>query len=97
MELAEVKDRLKAIENAGRWPFVLFHTFDWAQRPLHLALTGWPQEARKKGRRLAVPRNAGDPEERTASTMTAWSVRGRDGVLLMDRDFRPPNEMMGAV
>lgn len=97
MELAEVKDRLKTIEDAlDDAPFVLFHTFEESARPLNLALTGrLRKHARKDGvwrsrEMLATLKNgAYGFDERQAR-----SVRGRDGVFLMDRDFRPPNEMM---
>src|SRR5262245_12412724 len=99
MELAEVKDRLKAIEDAldgGDVPFVLFHSFDRGARPLHLALTArLRKQAKKEGvwrsrEMLATLKNAAYGfDERQAR-----SVGGRDGVFLMDRDFRPANEMM---
>ena len=51
MELADVKDRLKAIEDAlDDAPFVLFHTFERGARPVHLALTArLRKHARKDG------------------------------------------------
>ena len=97
MELADVRDRLKAIEHAlDDAPCTLFHTFSPAARPLHLALTARIRKhARKEGvwrsrEMLATLKNAayGLDERR------ARSAGGRDGVFLMDRDFRPANEMM---
>ena len=97
MELAEAKERLKEVEGSlDDAPFVLFHTFDGGARPLHVALTGLLRKhARKAGvwrsrEMLATLKNAayGFDERR------ARSVGGRDGLFLLDRDFRPPNEMM---
>ena len=97
MELAEVKDRLKAIEDVlDDSPYVLFHTFERGARPLHLAMTArLRKHARKEGvwrsrEMLATLKNAAYGfDERQAR-----SVAGRDGIFLIDRDFRPANEMM---
>jgi hypothetical protein len=97
VELAEAKDRLKAIEDAlDGAPFVLFHTFERGARPLHVALTArLRKHARKAGvwrsrEMLATLKNAAYGfDERHAR-----SAGGRDGLFLMDRDFRPANEMM---
>src|SRR3954465_5794254 len=97
MELAEVKDRLKAIENAlDDAPFVQFHTFERGERPLHLALTArLRKHARKEGvwrsrEMLATLKNAAYGfDERQAR-----SIGGRDGLFLLGRKFRPANEMM---
>jgi hypothetical protein len=97
MELAEAKERLIAIEDAlDDAPFVLFHTFEPSTRPLHVALTS---RLRKHAKRCGVWRS----REMLATLKNAAygfderkarSVGGRDGLFLMDRDFRPPNEMM---
>lgn len=97
MGLAEVKDRLKAIDDVrDEAPFVLFHTFSSGAPPLHLALTAHLRKHARKagvwqsGEMLTTLKNAAYGfDERQAR-----SVRGRDGVFLMDRDFRPANEMM---
>ncbi len=97
MELAEAKDRLKAIEDAlADAPFVEFHAFEREGRTLHLAITArLRKSARKEGvwrsrEMLATLKNAsyGYDERR------ARSISGRDGIFLMDRTFRPANEMM---
>lgn len=97
MELAQAKERLKAIEDGlADAPFVLFHTFAAGGRPLHLALTArLRRHARKAGlwrsrEMLATLKNAAyGLDERQAR-----SVGGRDGLFLMDRGFEPVNAMM---
>jgi len=97
MELSEAKERVKAIENAlGDAPFVEFHTFTREGRTLRVALTGRLRKtARKEGvwgsrEMLTTLKNAahGFDESR------ARSVGGRDGIFVMDRSYRPANEMM---
>jgi hypothetical protein len=97
MELAEAKDRLKAIEDAlADAPFVEFHAFERAGRTLHLALTQRLRKcARKEGvwrsrEMLATLKNAAYGFD----DRQARSVGGRDGIFLLDRTFRPANEMM---
>jgi hypothetical protein len=97
MELAEAKERLKAIEDElVDAPFVEFHAFEREGRPLHLALTARLRKAaRKEGvwrsrEMLATLKNAayGYDEQQ------ARSSGGRDGIFLMDRTFRPVNAIM---
>jgi hypothetical protein len=97
MELAEAKARLKAIEGElASAPFVVLHTFEREGRPLHLALTERLRKAaRKEGvwrscEMLATLKNAayGFDEQQ------ALRAGGRDGIFLIDRTFRPANEMM---
>lgn len=97
MDLSEAKERLKAIERSlGNVPFVEFHTFEREGRALHVAVTERLRKyARKEGvwrsrEMLATLKNAtyGYDEQH------ARSVGGRDGLFLMDRGFRPANEMM---
>jgi Magnesium chelatase, subunit ChlI len=97
MELAEAKERLKAIEGTlADSPFVEFHAFEREGRTLHLAVTDrLRKKARKEGvwrsrELLATLKNAayGYDEQK------ARSVGGRDGIFLMDRTFHPANEMM---
>lgn len=97
LELADAKSRLKAIEGqlAGR-PFVEFHVFEREGRTLHVAVTEQLRKsARKQGvwlsrEMLATLKNASYGfDERNAR-----SVGGRDGIFVMDRTFRPANEMM---
>lgn len=97
MELAEAKDRVKAIEHSlAGVPFVEFHAFEREGRTLHVALTERLRKtARKEGvwrsrEMLATLKNAAYGfDERHAR-----SVGGRDGIFVMDRKFRPTNEMM---
>ena len=97
MELAEVKERLRATEPmlAGA-AFVEFHAFERAGRWLHVAVTDrLRKHARKDGvwcsrEMLTTLKNAAYGFDEGH----ARSVGGRDGIFLMDRDFRPPNEMM---
>ena len=97
MELADGKERLKQIEDAlGAAPYVEFHTFEREGRPLRVALTERLRKAaRKEGvwrsrEMLVTLKNAAyGYDERQGR-----NVGGRDGFFLMDRDFRPPSEMM---
>jgi hypothetical protein len=97
MELAEAKDRLKAIEDSlADAPFVEFHAFERGGRTLHVALTERLRKAaRKEGvwrsrEMLATLKNAAYGfNERQAR-----SVGGRDGIFSLDRTFRPANAMM---
>ena len=97
MEITEVKVRIHAIQAtlAGA-PFVEFHAFERDGRTLHVALTERLRKAaRKEGvwcsrEMLVTLKNAAYGfDERKAR-----SVGGRDGVFLMDRTFKPANEMM---
>jgi hypothetical protein len=97
MELAAVKERVRAIEaDLSDHPWVVFHTFEREGRLLHVALTERLRKgARKEGVWRSRPlftalKNAayGFDEGR------ARSVGGRDGIFLLDRTFRPANEMM---
>ena len=97
MNLADAKKRLTDIEpTLDGAPFVRFHTFADNPRPLHLALTA---RLRKQARKDGVWRSR---EMLTALKNAAYgyddrrarSVGGRDGIFLLDRGFRPANEMM---
>jgi hypothetical protein len=77
-------------------PFVVVHVSERNGRPLHLALTSRLRtRARRRGiwrsrAFLASLKNAEygfDPERQR-------NPSGRDGIFLLDRDFRPPNAMM---
>jgi hypothetical protein len=97
VDLEEAKVRLKEIEDTlAEAPFVEFHAFEREGRTLHLALTErLRKHARKEGvwrshALLATLKNAAYGfDERHAR-----SVGKRDGVFLLDRTFRPANEMM---
>ncbi len=97
MELEEAKARLKAIENRLKdEPLVEFHAFEREGRTLHVAVT---ERLRKHARKEGVWRS-----REMAATLKnaaygfderqARSAGGRDGLFLMDRSFRPENEMM---
>lgn len=97
MEPAEAKARLKAIEaELPGAAFVPFHTFARDGRPLHVCVTErLRKHARKEGvwrsrEMVAALKNAAYGFDETR----ARSLRGRDGIFLLDRDFRPANEMM---
>src|SRR5439155_13605810 len=82
-------------ELAGK-PWVVLHTFEREGTKLHLAVTGrLRKRCRKEGlwrsrEMLATLKNAAYGfDERQAR-----SVGGRDGIFLLDRTFRPANEMM---
>ena len=97
MELTEAKDRLKAIEGTlAAAPFAVFHAFEREGRTLHVAVTERLRKyARKEGvwrsrEMLATLKNAAYGYDEKQSR----SVGGRDGIFLMDRGFRPANEMM---
>src|SRR5262245_50568354 len=97
MDLDDAKTRLKAIEpELATQPWVLFHTFEREGRSLHVALTDrLRKRARKEGvwrsrELLTTLKNAAYGfDERQAR-----SAGGRDGLFLLDRTFRPANEMM---
>lgn len=97
MELEEAKERVKAIEDAlSDQPFVEFHAFVREGRPLHVALTERLRKAARKDgvwrsrEMLATLKNAAYGfDERKAR-----SPGGRDGIFVMDRAYRPANEMM---
>ena len=100
MELDQIKERVKALEEAlAEQPFAVLETFERAGRKLHVALTERLRKAaRKQGvwrsrEMLATLKNAsyGFDEAR------ARSAGGRDGLFLLDRDFEPANEMMRKV
>jgi hypothetical protein len=97
MDPAEAKAQLKALE--GELPgatFVHFHTFVRDARPLHVCITErLRKHARKEGvwrshEMIAALKNAayGFDDQRARST------GGRDGIFLLDRTFKPANEMM---
>jgi hypothetical protein len=97
MELSAVKDRLREIESQlATQPYILFHTFEREGQSIHVAVTDrLRKKARKEGvwqsrEMLATLKNASYSfDERNAR-----SVSGRDGIFLLDRSFRPVNEMM---
>ncbi len=97
MEIAEVKVMVHAIEAAlAGAPFVELHAFERDGRTLHVALTERLRKAaRKEGvwcsrEMLVTLKNAAYGFD----ALRARSVGGRDGIFLMDRTFKPANDMM---
>ncbi|MBN1428058.1 MAG: hypothetical protein JXB07_06705 [Anaerolineae bacterium] len=97
MDLAELRERLSEIEeDLTEEVFVVLDVFERNGRPLALAITDRCRRKCKKGRvwksneMLTALKNAqyGFVEERARST------GGIDGIFLLDREFRPANEMM---
>src|SRR5207302_5124637 len=91
------KERLRAIENDLKsQPWIVLHAFEREGRILQLAVT---ERLRKRARKegvwrsrelLAALKNAAYGFDESK----ARSVGGRDGIFLLDRTFRPANEMM---
>jgi len=100
LDLEEMKTRLTAIEpRLDEAPFIEAFVFQRDQRPLHVAITAtFRKHSKKEGvwkskEMFASLKNAAygfDPNK-------ARSVGGRDGIFLLDRNFRPPNPMMRKV
>ena len=97
VDLPSVKERLREIEaDLADRQWVVFDSFVRDGRSLHVAVT---DRLRKRSRKdgvwksremCATLKNAAYGfEERLAR-----SVGGRDGIFLLDRSFRPANEMM---
>ncbi len=97
VELAQVKELLNGIEHAlPEALFVELYPFERDDRTLHVALT---ERLRKAARKMGVWRS----REMLATLKNASygfhanqsrTVGGRDGIFVIDRGFRPPNEMM---
>jgi hypothetical protein len=98
--LAEVKECVERIEGrlAGE-PFVVAWTEVRNRRPLHLALTEGLRKKARKGHVWKTPhflstlKNA----EYGYDESHARSRGGSEGIFLLDRSFRPTNEMMHKV
>lgn len=97
MDLDEARRRLTALEaGLAEHPFVELAAFETNGRVLRLAVTERLRKAAKKGRVWKTPpfltavKNAshGFDERR------ARSAGGADGIYLVDRGYRPKNEMM---
>jgi len=97
MEITDVKARIHAIQAtlAGA-PFVELHAFERDGRTLHVALTERLRKAARKDgvwcsrEMLVTLKNAAYGFD----AVRARSVGGRDGIFVMDRTFKPANEMM---
>lgn len=97
MELSEAKEKLKAIEEElVNVSFVVFHVFEREGRPIQVALTERLRKAaRKEGvwrsrEMLITLKNAAYGFDERLS----HSNGGRDGIFILDRTYRPANEMM---
>lgn len=100
MNLAEAKSKIEAVEQQlAMKPFVIAHTFERDGRKLHVAITERLRKKARKGRVwkskqfLTAFKNA----EYGFDLEHARSPGGYDGIFLLDRDYRPQNEMMRKV
>lgn len=97
LDLAEWKHKVKALEpQLAASPWSVLHSFERNGQLLELALTERLRKTAKKlglwisKELLATLKNASygfEPD-------LARSAGGRDGIFLLDREFRPENEMM---
>ena len=97
MTLTETKRLLEAVEGRlQREPFVVFHRFNRDGRALNLALTERLMRRAKKGRVWKSPAflTALKNAEYGFDDRRGRSQGGSDGIFLLDRTFRPANEMM---
>lgn len=97
MDVAKAKDRLKECDQElNSTLLVLFHVFERDGRPLRVCVTSrLKKRATKDGlwrskEMLVTLTNAAYGFDEN----TSRSVSGRDGIFLLDRAFRPENEMM---
>lgn len=97
MDLTEAKTILESIEpELQNQPFVIAHTFERNGRKLHLGITERLRRIAKRGRIwkssafLTALKNA----EYGFDESHARSGGGSDGIFLLDRNFKPRNEMM---
>ena len=97
MNLSEAKMLIEAAESElGDKPFVIINVFERNGRKLHLGITGRLRRLAKRGRIwkssafLTALKNA----EYGFDEMRARSPGGADGIFLLDRNFKPPNQMM---
>jgi hypothetical protein len=95
--LTEAKHLVEKVEGQlqGK-PFVVAHRFNRDGRTLNLALTGRLMRRAKKGRVWKSPAflSAMKNAEYGFDERHARSHGGSDGVFVIDRSFRPANEMM---
>jgi hypothetical protein len=97
MTLSDAREKILSIEpELGDHPFVEIETFERNGRRLHLGVTDRLRRIGRRGRVwcskkfLTAIKNAEygfDSDQRR-------SIGGRDGIDLLDRGFRPANEMM---
>jgi hypothetical protein len=95
--LTEMKSLVEAVETGLKGePFVVMHRFTRNGRPLNLALTERLKHSAKKGRVWKSPPflTAMKNAEYGFDDRRVRSQGGSDGIFLLDRSFRPENEMM---
>jgi len=95
--LTETKSLVEAVETRLKGePFVVMHRFTRNGRPLNLALTARLKHRAKKGRVWKSPAflTALKNAEYGFDDRHVRSQGGSDGIFLLDRSFRPANEMM---
>lgn len=97
MNLIETKMMLEAVESElPDKPFVVANVFERNGRKLHLAITDRLRRIAKRGRVwksnafLTALKNA----EYGFDGSHARSLGGSDGIFLIDRNFKPQNQMM---
>ena len=97
MNSGKSKSLITAFEpHLARQPFVVIHTFERNGRPLHLALTERLRKSCRRGKVwkskafLKTVKNAQYGFDDTR----AHSPGGSDGIFVLTRDHRRPNEMM---
>jgi len=97
LDLKKLRDLVETVENRlNSECFIVIHTFIRNDRKLHLALTERLRITAKKGKVwksrafLTTLKNA----EYGFDFKKARSSRGRDGIYLLDRSFKPKNSMM---
>ena len=97
LTLSEIKVLVQEVEASliGE-PFVVLHQFTRDGRVLNVALTERLMRRAKKGRVWKTPEflTALKNAEYGFDERRARSQGGSDGIFLLDRSFRPPNEMM---
>jgi hypothetical protein len=97
MNLSEAKMMLEAVESElSDKPFVIANTFERNGRKLHVGITDRLRRIAKRGRVwkssafLTALKNA----EYGFDESHARSIGGSDGIFLIDRNFKPQNQMM---
>jgi len=97
MDLAELKQKVEAIETSlVNNSFVCFHTFKRDDHKLHVCLTDRLRKKCRKGKVwkskkfLTALKNAEYGFDKT----NLRSKGGRDGIFLIDRNYKPPNMIM---
>jgi hypothetical protein len=100
MNLSEAKMMLEAVESElPDKPFVIANVFERNRRKIHLAITDRLRRIAKRGRVwktnafLTALKNA----EYGFDESHARSLGGSDGIFLIDRNFKPQNQIIELV